>query len=88
MGEAIKMRETADWYYQSGLAQLKEGQYPEALHQFEGALPIFQELGDRRGEAESLLNIGFSYKELAWPWCGNALNFFEQALLESWHQLL
>ncbi|HEX2091579.1 MAG TPA: tetratricopeptide repeat protein, partial [Longimicrobiaceae bacterium] len=54
------------------------GQKEKALHYYERALPIMQEVGDRAGEANTLNNIGLVYNRLGQR--EKALHYFERAL--------
>ena len=54
----------ADRLFQQGLQQLQRGQIREAIDLFQQSLPIYQEIGDRRGEAQSLGNLGMTYTQI------------------------
>ena len=57
----------ADRLNSQGMFFLNRAQYPEALELFEQSLVIRQEIGDRRGEGESLNNIGYVLESLDYP---------------------
>jgi tetratricopeptide (TPR) repeat protein len=61
-----------------GLAYNSISQPQEALKYFNQALPILQEVGDRRGEATTLNNIGAVYGSISQP--QEALKYYNQAL--------
>src|SRR4028119_1911797 len=44
--------------YQEGSQQFNRGQFQEALQVAQQALVIFREIGDRQGEANSLMGLG------------------------------
>ena len=54
------------------------GQDAEALVDYEGALSLWQQVGDRRGEASTLTNIGVSYANLGDA--TEAFDYYERAL--------
>ncbi|MEB3218002.1 MAG: tetratricopeptide repeat protein, partial [Nostocales cyanobacterium 94392] len=61
-----------------GLQQLNRGEYREALNNFEQALVIVREIGERQGEATTLNNIGNVYLSLGeYP---KALDYYQQSL--------
>jgi CHAT domain-containing protein/Tfp pilus assembly protein PilF len=47
-----------------GFTYAKQQQYTQAIAQYEQALPIWQELNDKRGEASTLTNLGVAYAGL------------------------
>ncbi|MEN8444562.1 MAG: tetratricopeptide repeat protein, partial [Cyanobacteria bacterium J06555_13] len=53
-----RLYERARLLFRQGLKHVGDGQYPEALDNFETALGIYRELGDRTGEAALLNDIG------------------------------
>ena len=67
------------------------GQYPQALEQFQQALIITREIGDRSGEGTALNNIGAVYGSLGQY--SQALEQYQQALVSNvnyfadWRQL-
>jgi tetratricopeptide (TPR) repeat protein len=61
-----------------GEALHKISQLPEALRHFEQGLAIRQEVGDRKGEAVTLINISQIYD--AWGRYEEALKLLEQSL--------
>ena len=68
----------ADRLFQQGLAQYQTAQFRDALHSFEQALAIYQEIKDSAGEASTFLLIGEANRLL-----GNypaALDFYQQSL--------
>jgi CHAT domain-containing protein/Tfp pilus assembly protein PilF len=61
-----------------GLAYYSLGQYPKAIEFHQQSLAIKQEIGDRNGEALSLMNMGIAYSELGqYP---KAIEFYQQSL--------
>ncbi|MGB0385472.1 MAG: CHAT domain-containing protein, partial [Ardenticatenaceae bacterium] len=56
----------------------KQGQYELALEQYNQALEIFREVGDRAGEGKGLDNIGFVYEQQGQA--EEALLYYEQAM--------
>lgn len=54
------------------------GQPQATFNYYHQALPIFREVGDRRGEALTLMNIGNVYSDIGQPQV--ALNYYHQAL--------
>jgi CHAT domain-containing protein/Tfp pilus assembly protein PilF len=63
---------------QQGVAFYHAGQYAEALAAFEEALAIYQQLGDRAGEGQTLNNIGAVYGDQGQY--AQALDYYTQAL--------
>jgi len=63
---------------EQGSRQLEASQYKEAIESFQKSLSISQEIGDRRGEANSLYNLGVVYDNLYQY--ENAIDFYQQAL--------
>ncbi|MGC1525591.1 MAG: CHAT domain-containing protein [Phormidesmis sp.] len=77
-GHPIVLEAQADRLNQQGMSLLNRGEYLEAQTMFEQSLAIRQDIGDRRGEGESLNNIGGIYSRLGdYP---KALDFYEQSL--------
>ncbi|MGC1218004.1 MAG: tetratricopeptide repeat protein, partial [Phormidesmis sp.] len=77
-GHPIVLEAQADRLNQQGMSLLNRGEYLEAQTMFEQSLAIRQDVGDRRGEGESLNNIGGIYDSLGdYP---KALDFYEQSL--------
>ena len=69
--EALRLNEL-------GVQQFKRGEYREALNNFEQALVIFKEIGERKSEGGTLNNIGLVYSSLGeYP---KALNYYQQSL--------
>ena len=68
----------ADRLLQQGTQQLQRGQIREAIESWQKALTIYQEIGDRRGEAYSLGNLGIAYNSLSQH--EKAIEFLEQVL--------
>jgi len=58
------MTEQADRLYELGLEEFRKGQYQDALSNFQEALAIYRQIGDRPGETKSLRNIGDTYAKL------------------------
>ncbi|WP_333068008.1 MULTISPECIES: tetratricopeptide repeat protein [unclassified Microcoleus] len=67
-----------------GLAYNNISQPQEALKYFNQALPMWREVGDRRGEATTLNNIGAAYDSLSQS--QEALKYYNQAL-PMWREL-
>ena len=67
-----------------GIQQVKAESFQEALQSFQQALKIYQEIGDRNGEAKSIGNIGFTYENL--KQYQRAIEYYEQALV-IWREL-
>ncbi|MFB2937945.1 tetratricopeptide repeat protein, partial [Aerosakkonemataceae cyanobacterium BLCC-F154] len=68
----------ADRLLQQAQQQYRQSQFREALRNFEQALVIYREIGDKRGEGVTLSYIGTVYDSLGqYP---KALEFFSQAL--------
>jgi tetratricopeptide (TPR) repeat protein len=44
----------------TGDSQLRQGQYADALHSFQEALALFQQLNDRLGQSKALVGIGLA----------------------------
>ena len=64
-GEGREQRRyEALWLNQLALQQLDQGYWKEALKNFEQALVITKEIGERKGEGAILNNIGLIYKNL------------------------
>ncbi|MBD2128996.1 tetratricopeptide repeat protein [Microcoleus sp. ZQ-A2] len=64
---------------QEGLQLVNKGQFREALEQFQKALVIVKEIGERLSEGQILDNIGDVYRNLEqYP---KALEFYQQALV-------
>ena len=55
--------------------------YSKALEYFEQSLEIKKEIGDRKGEAKTLGNIGVVYRDISHP--GKAIEYFEKDLVIS-----
>jgi len=64
--------------YQTGISYHKLEEYPDALHYYQQALAIFQEISDRAHEVITLQRIGVIYFRL--KDYREALNSFQQAL--------
>ena len=61
-----------------GTQQLRRGEYREALNNFEQALVIFIEIGERKSEGAVINNIGGVYRNLGeYP---KALNYYQRSL--------
>ena len=74
----IVLQSKADSLNQQGVNLLNQSKYLEALQLFQQSLAISREIGDRRGEGNSLGNIGGIYSILSdYP---KALDFYEQSL--------
>ena len=67
-----------------GIQQVKAESFQEALQSFQQAFKIYQEIGDRNGEAKSIGNIGFTYENL--KQYQRAIEYYEQALV-IWREL-
>jgi CHAT domain-containing protein len=64
---------------EQGLRQYRVSQFRDALQSWQAALEIYQAMGDRAGEAQTLNNIG-----LVNQWSGNypvALDYYQQSLV-------
>ncbi|WUH99083.1 tetratricopeptide repeat protein [Spirillospora sp. NBC_00431] len=68
----------ATWLNNIATARLKSGHPASGIGQYREALSIYQEIGDRRGEAACLNNIGRWYVETGRE--GEALIHFQKAL--------
>lgn len=68
----------ATWLNNIATARLKSGDPADGISQYREALSIYQEIGDRRGEAACLNNIGRWYVETGRE--GEALIHFQKAL--------
>jgi tetratricopeptide (TPR) repeat protein len=62
-----------------GQAYLNLGQYSKAIEFLQQSLMISQEIGDRKGEANSLVNLGNAYGNLMQD--SKASEFYQQALI-------
>src|SRR5204863_3270702 len=61
-----------------GFVAWEQGDYEQALAQYEESLPIYRELGDRRGFANALNNLGLvTWKQREYL---SALSFYEESL--------
>ena len=78
-GEGKKQREDeALRLNELGLQQLNKGELKEALNNFEQALVIFIEIGERKSEGAVINNIGGVYRNLGeYP---KALNYYQRSL--------
>ena len=70
---------TATQLVRDGQKHYQTGQYDQALNNFQQALIIVREVGDRTGEGATLNNIGAVYR--AQGKYQQALNNYEQALV-------
>ena len=71
-------RDEASRLYKLAVQQFRKGEYREALNNFEQALVIFKEIGERKSEGGTLNNIGLVYSSLGeYP---KALDYYQQAL--------
>ncbi len=75
--------EKRNWRYTAsltslGLAYNDLGQYQQAIEFHHPALAIFREIGDRKGEANSLMNLGLAYNDLGQY--QQAIEFHQSAL--------
>ncbi len=61
-----------------GFIHAKQQQYAQAIAQYEKALPIWQELGDKRGEASTLTNLGVASAGLGDS--TRAIDYYNRAL--------
>ncbi len=68
----------ADELFQTGLEQLRTGQFAEALETYKQVLAIRRELNDRPGIAQTLNNMGDAYSERGQY--SEALDVLQQAL--------
>ncbi len=59
-----QLKAEADRLVQQGIQQCKASQFEAALQSWQRALKIYQDIGDRQGEANSLLNLGNAYAQL------------------------
>jgi len=62
---SITQRDLATSLFKQGLRHLKANQYDEAVTALQQATAVYRKLGDRRGEARSLLNLGLTYLGLS-----------------------
>ncbi|WP_293134005.1 CHAT domain-containing tetratricopeptide repeat protein [Microcoleus sp. bin38.metabat.b11b12b14.051] len=69
----------ADRLLDRGNQQYNSNQFREALQSYEQALTIYQEIGDRQGEANSLNGLGNAYYSLGDY--NRAIDFYEQSLV-------
>jgi CHAT domain-containing protein/Tfp pilus assembly protein PilF len=77
--DRTQQRERADRLLVQGYAHLSSSQFQEALRSFQQALPIYQAIGDREGEAGALNNIGLVYDHLGDY--ANALDYYQRSLI-------
>jgi len=49
---------------QEGIAQFQISEFREAFQSWQQSLEIYHQIGDRRGEANSLGNLGLAYQSL------------------------
>ncbi|NEP34987.1 CHAT domain-containing protein [Moorena sp. SIO3B2] len=68
----------ADRLFDKGMEQSKVSQFREALQSWQRALTIYREIGDRKGEAYSLGNLGNVYQHLGDY--KKAIEFHQQSL--------
>jgi len=68
----------AEELFQQGIQQFQVSQFKDALASWEQSLKLFQELGDRQGEANSLGNLGVVYDSLGEY--KRAIDFYQQQL--------
>ncbi|MBP0021652.1 MAG: tetratricopeptide repeat protein [Cyanobacteria bacterium SBLK] len=69
----------AEREFQQGIQQARTSQFPEALQSWESALHLYQLIGDRGGEGDSLNNLGNIYSEIREY--EKAINYYEQSLV-------
>ena len=68
----------ADKLLQQGIEQFQTSRYREAQQSWQKALEIYREIGDRNGEANSIMNLGLTYQSLGdYP---KSISYFEQSL--------
>ncbi|MGD1864578.1 MAG: tetratricopeptide repeat protein, partial [Phormidesmis sp.] len=73
------LNEEANNLLQQGTRQYRVGQFQQTLNSFQAALKIYQEIGNRAGEAQTLGRIAFVYRSQ-----GNytdALDYYQQSLV-------
>jgi len=68
----------ADHLFQEGVEQFRGNQFQNAFQSWEQALEIYRNIGDRRGEANTLDNLGSVYQFLGNY--SNALDYYQQSL--------
>lgn len=68
----------AEQLLEQGSQQLEKSQFREALQFFQQALEIYQEIGDRSGEADSQIVLGVVYQSLGQY--EQAIEFYQQSL--------
>jgi predicted ATPase/DNA-binding SARP family transcriptional activator len=64
MGRAAPKPTLAKVFYEAGWIELFQGNYERAIALLEEGLALFRQLGDRRGVATSLINLGFALLHL------------------------
>ena len=75
---AVTRQAEADRLLEQGNQQFNISQFREALQSWEQALTIYREIGDRKGEAASLGNLGIAYDSLGQFHL--AIDYIEQSL--------
>ncbi|MFZ1029663.1 MAG: tetratricopeptide repeat protein [Limnoraphis robusta] len=77
-GEKLSLNPTTQQLLQTGQQQFQTSQFKAALNTYQQALALFQKTNNKRGEAETLFNIGVIYRVLSQY--SQATEFVEQAL--------
>lgn len=75
---SVAALQEANRLFKRGVQQYRVNQITGALRSFQQALTVYQQLGDRRGEAEALLFLGLAYASLKQH--SQAIAYSEQAL--------
>ncbi|KKD39198.1 tetratricopeptide [Limnoraphis robusta CS-951] len=77
-GEKLSLNPTTQQLLQTGQQQFQTSQFKAALNTYQQALALFRQTNNKRGEAETLFNIGVIYRILSQY--SQATEFVEQAL--------
>ncbi len=75
---SIDPKTTAIELQKQGVSQLQTSQYPAAITSFQAALKIYQQIGDRSGIADSLLDLGIVYDTIGKV--PEAIQYYQQSL--------
>ncbi|NEQ75465.1 MAG: CHAT domain-containing protein [Okeania sp. SIO2C9] len=78
---STKQKAQADQLLKQGIENLKSRQLKTAVQYWQQALKIYQEIGDRQGEGESLSLLGFAYNAVGQN--EKAVEFLQQSLVIS-----
>ncbi len=68
----------AEQLFQQGFEQYSSGQFQAAIQSWEETITILQEMGDRQGQALTLMNLGNAYNEIRYY--AKAIQVYQQAL--------